>query len=652
MSVKQDFAPPTRVVTAPKVRPRLRTRVTIALVTLNLLTLLAFIIVVSLLVLRPYLRQEIRSRHQDAVALAALSIDKDAVAQLVEAEPGPSATLDSVIAQLRVARDRISGARFVYLMRQGADGKIYFVADAEEVPEDASPPGSVYDDPGPLLAQSIGTLASAAVEEDFYEDQWGVWLSGYAPLRAADGTLVAVLGVDLEATAVRRQELAFVQVGAIALLVAVPLTVFVGLALGRRLTAHLGTLVSAVERVRAGDLNYETPIPEEEEAAQLATAFNEMTRRLRETVSGLEERVTARTSDLERQAAYLRATGEVSRVAASILDLDDLLTQVATLISDQFGFYHAGIFLLDDTREWAVLRAASSAGGQRMVARGHRLGVGAQGIVGYVTQTGRPRIALDVGDDMVWFDNPDLPETHSEMALPLIVGEQVIGALDVQSQETDAFKNEDINTLRILADQISIAIANALVFSQRQQAMQELQRAHITDARRSWTGFMAQLELRGYRYTPRTLEALGHGAGAVPSGIEGVEGELTHPRVAEDNTLLLPLTFSGLELGVLQIRRPATRPWVEEEITFASRTAQELAQALESARLYQDSQRQAAREQLTGEITARMRETLDVETMLRTVLREVGDVLGLAEAEVRFSSTSEITASTGEEVAA
>lgn len=647
MSVNLDSAPLTRVTAAPKTRPRLRSRVTTALVALNLLTLLAFIIVVSLFVLRPYLRQEIRSRHQDAVALAALSIDTDAVSQLVEAEPGPSPTLDSVIAQLRVARDRISGARFAYLMRQGADGKIYFVADAEEVPEDAAEPGSVYEDASALLQQSIGTLTQVVVEQEFYEDQWGVWLSGYAPLRAADGTLVAVLGVDLEATDVRRQELAFIQVGAIALLVAGPLTVLAGWALGRRLTAHLGTLVSAVERVRAGDLNYEAPLPEEEESAQLATAFNEMTLRLRETVSGLEERVSARTRDLERQATYLRATGEVSRVASSILDLDELLAQVAALISEQFGFYHAGIFLLDENREWAVLRAASSAGGKRMVARGHRLGVGAQGIVGYVTQTGRPRIALDVGDDMVWFDNPDLPETHSEMALPLIVGGQVIGALDVQSQETGAFKNEDINTLRILADQISIAIANALVFSQRQQAMQELQRTYREDARRSWFDFMVQLGLRGYRYTPRALEALGD-----DEGIGGAVSELVHPKVAEDNTLLLPLTFSGLELGMLRIRRPVTRPWVEEEITFASRAAQELAQALESARLYQDSQRRAAREQLTGEITARMRETLDVETMLRTVLREVGDVLGLAEAEVRFSSTSEITASTGEEVAA
>lgn len=647
MSVKQDFAPLTRVTAAPKARPRLRTRLTIAFVVFNLLTLLAFIAVVSLFVLRPYLRQEIRARHQDAVSLAALSIDTDTVAQLVEAEPGPSATLDSVIAQLRVARDRISGARFAYLMRQGADGRIYFVADAEEVPEDAAAPGSVYEDASSLLQQSIGTLTEVVVEQEFYEDQWGVWLSGYAPIRTTDGTLIAVLGVDLEATDVRRRELAFLQVGVIALLVAAPLTLLVGLALGRRLTAHLGTLVSAVERVRAGDLNYEAPLPEEEESAQLATAFNEMTRRLRETVSGLEERVTARTRDLERQATYLRATGEVSRVAASIFDLDELLAQVAALISAQFGFYHAGIFLLDETREWAVLRAASSEGGQRMVARGHRLGVGAQGIVGYVTQTGRPRIALDVGDDMVWFNNPDLPETHSEMALPLIVGERVIGALDVQSQETGAFKNEDINTLRILADQLAIAIANALVFSQRQQAIEELQRAYSTDTRRSWLGFMAQLGLRGYRYTPRTLEALGQ----VEGPDHAVTG-LTHPQVSADNTLFLPLTFSGLELGVLQIRRPVTRPWVEEEIMFASRAVQELAQALESARLYQNSQRQAAREQLTGEITARMRETLDVETMLRTVLREVSDVLGLAEAEVRFRAGPEITIPTGEEVAA
>ncbi len=645
MSVtQQDFAPHKVATIEPKVRPRFRTRLTVSIIALTLLMLLAFILVLAFFVIRPYLHDNIRSRLQDSVALAALSVDVDAVARLTELGPGPSPTYDTVVAQLRAARDRITGARFVYLMRPGADGLIYFVADAEEVPEDAAVPGSVYEDPGPVLQRSIGTLPQAIVEEKFYEDQWGVWLSGYAPLRTADGKLVAVIGADLQADDVRRSELAFLRIGAVAMLISVPLTLWVGRWLGKRLTTQMDALFVAVERIMAGDLNFEIPLPEEEESARLALAFNTMTQRLRETIGGLEGRVTERTQDLERQASYLRASGEVSRVAASILDLDELLAKIAALISEQFGFYHAGIFLLDETREWAVLRAASSEGGQRMVARGHRLGVGAQGIVGYVTQTGRPRIALDVGDDMVWFDNPDLPETHSEMALPLIVGDRVIGALDVQSQETGAFRNEDINILRILADQLAIAIANALVFAQRQETVAQLERAYATDAREAWSDHMAQLGLRGYHYMPRALKALhNHEEDVAVSG-------LIAPQVTADNTLHIPVTVSGIELGVLHVHRSDARPWMAEEITFASRATQEFAQALESARLYQDSRRQATREQLTSEITARIRETLDVDLMLKTALREVGDVLGLVEAEVRLGMTPEAPAVTGEEV--
>lgn len=627
-------------------RPRLRTRLTVSFVVLAALTLIIFIAGIMLGAVRPYLRQEIKDRLREGVALAALGIDVEAVARLTPLEQLPSPTYEDVLMQLRAVRAQIVDARFVYIVRQGSDGQIYFVADAEEVPEDASPPGSVYSDAGPVLRQSIATLDRAVVEDDFYEDEWGVWLSAYAPLYTADGQLSAVLAIDLAAADVRAREAFFLRLGALALLVFMPFIALGGWTLGGRLTGHLTTLIVAVERVTAGDLNYEAPLPEEAEAAQLAEAFNAMTHRLRETVAELENRVAERTRDLGRQAAYLRAAGEVSRVAASILDLDELLTRVTELISEQFGFYHAGIFMLDESREWAVLRAASSEGGQRMIARMHRLGVGAQGIVGYVTQTGRARIALDVGDDMVWFDNPDLPETHSEMALPLIVGEQIIGALDVQSRAVGAFKNEDVTTLRILADQLSVAIANALVFAQRQETLQELQRAYAVDLSRAWMNFMAQLGLRGYHYTPRRLGALtGSDLGVAIPAVEA-------PHVTAENTLLVPLLVSGLHLGVLRIQRPSTRPWAAEEITFAYNIAQELAQALESARLYQDSRRQAAREQLTGDITARMRETLDVETILRTALREVGDLLGLVEAEVRLGTLDDVAPRTAEEVPA
>lgn len=611
-----------------RVQPRLRTRVAVSAIVLTLLTLLAFIVVISIFVVRPYLREDIQSRLKDSVALGALGVDVEAVRRLVEAEPGPSPDLDAVILQLRGVRDRINGARFVYLVRMGDDGRIYFVADAEESPEDASPPGSLYSDPGPALQRLVGTLTQPAVEDDFYEDEWGVWLSGYAPLRSTDGMLRAVLAVDLRAEDVRRRELAFLQIGGVAMLVSIPLTVSVGWWLGKRLTGHLEMLLAAVERIMSGDLDYQTPLPAEEEAARLAVAFNTMTERLRSTIVGLEDRVAERTRELERQAAYLRATGEVSRVAASILDLDELLARVAVLVSERFGFYHTGIFLLDEARQWAVLRAASSAGGHRMIARGHRLAVGAQGIVGYVAQTGRARIALDVGDDKVWFQNPDLPDTRSEMALPLIAGGRVIGTLDVQSREAGAFMTEDINTLRILADQLAIAIANALQFTQRQEALANLERAYASNVRKAWSDFAGRLSHQGYRYTPRE-------SGPLDSAIlGGAEPDLAAPRVSAENALQLPITIAGVHLGTVRIKRVDDRPWNDEEITFASRATLELAQALESARLYEDTQRRAITERLLSDVTARIRGTLDVDMVLRRTVQELHRVLTVNTAEV------------------
>src|SRR3990170_691505 len=163
----------------------------------------------------------------------------------------------------------------------------------------------------------------------------------------------------------------------------------------------------------------------------------------------------------DRRAIQLQTAAEIARDATMIHDLDTLLNQVVQLITRRFGYYHAGIFLIDETRQFAVLRAASSEGGRRMLQRGHRLPVGRMGIVGYVTDLGQSRVALDVGDDSVHFANPDLPDTRSEIALPLRVGERVTGALDAQSTEPNAFDEDDVLALQAMADQIAIAIENA-----------------------------------------------------------------------------------------------------------------------------------------------------------------------------------------------
>ena len=175
----------------------------------------------------------------------------------------------------------------------------------------------------------------------------------------------------------------------------------------------------------------------------------------------------------QRRAEQFKAVAEVGEAVSGLIELDEVLNKTVNLIRDRFGFYHVSIFLLDQTHTWAVVRASTGEVGKIMVERPHRLTVGGQSIVGYVTNTGQPRIALDVGQDAVHFNNPLLPDTRSEMALPLIARGSVIGALDVQSVEAGAFDEEDINMLQVMADQLAAAIENARLFEQTQRRLVE-----------------------------------------------------------------------------------------------------------------------------------------------------------------------------------
>ncbi len=222
----------------------------------------------------------------------------------------------------------------------------------------------------------------------------------------------------------------------------------------RRAIRPLAILRDLAERFAAGDLDARVEIERGDEIGVLSQAFNLMANELSDLYRSLERRVEERTKQI-------RTASEVARDAVAIRDVESLLEQTVHLISSRFGYYHAGVFLVDADREYAVLRAASSEGGKRMIARGHKLPVGKVGIVGYVTGTGNPRIALDVGGDQVHFANPDLPETRSELALPLWSGDQIIGALDVQSKDPNAFEEEDVIVLQTMADQLAVAIENA-----------------------------------------------------------------------------------------------------------------------------------------------------------------------------------------------
>ena len=357
----------------------------------------------------------------------------------------------------------------------------------------------------------------------------------------------------------------------------------------------------------------------------------------------LENRVTVHTRELEERtidlenankkvmarASQFEALAQVTQAITSIRDLGDLLPRIATVISEKFGFYHVGVFLLDDVREYAILSATNSEGGRRMLERNHRLRVGKQGIVGNVTHTGVPRVAMDVGEDAVFFDNPDLPKTHSEMALPLKLGAQIIGALDVQSMETQAFTDEDIQMLSLLANQVSLAIENARLFEDTRRALAESEAISRRIIQETWRKLPAEQRLLGYRYKLTGAAPLSH-----PLDLSGQDPAMTTAGQSETSQLVVPIELRGERIGSLIVQSPVTTEMDQDRIDLIKAVAERVAISAENARLFDETTRRAERERTISEITGKIRSVNDPQAMIQIAIEELRNVLGATRVEI------------------
>jgi len=334
----------------------------------------------------------------------------------------------------------------------------------------------------------------------------------------------------------------------------------------------------------------------------------------------LEKNMELRASEALKKTSQLQAASKVARQIAEIRDLQTLLTNISVMVADQFNFYHVGVFLLDDKQQYAVLQAASSEGGRRMLQAGHRLEVGVQGIVGYVADRGRPRIALDVGADAVFFNNPYLPLTHSEMALPLIAREKTIGVLDAQSERPQAFTQDDIEVLQTVADQLAIAIENARLLSETEAIISQFEALTSYQTTEAWENYLKE-RMPGYQYTPLGIRPLSNPAQQQTQG----------------KVLRIPIKLRGQEIGFMNLTRKDTSPnWSAREQEVIEEVATQVALALDNNRLLEETQRNAARDQLIANVSSRIRETLDMETVLQTAATELRKAFGLQEAEIRL----------------
>lgn len=374
--------------------------------------------------------------------------------------------------------------------------------------------------------------------------------------------------------------------------------------MARSLSTPIRQMVKVFDRVEEGDLTQRIREIPTDEVGELIMYFNRMIARLETLQTSLEEQVRSRTEQL-------KTTLEVGNVASSILDPDELIARIVNLITDRFDYYYAAIFLVDSTGRWAELKDATGAGGLTLKEQGHKLEIGGKSMVSAAITNRRAVIALDVGEEPTRFENPLLPETRSEIALPLIVGERVIGVLDVQATQEAAFGEEDIDTLQSMVNQVGIALENARLFQETQKSLDELRTTHRMYLAEAWSDTARE-----------------HGAYEYDSG----RGQ---PATGDESSEIgVPLTLRDQIIG--ELRLEGQEEWTPEERSLIEAVATQAALALENARLLEESRQMALRERLAAEITGKVWSSPNIEFILQTAVRELGRALRADEATIEL----------------
>ncbi|HWQ05514.1 MAG TPA: GAF domain-containing protein [Longilinea sp.] len=371
---------------------------------------------------------------------------------------------------------------------------------------------------------------------------------------------------------------------------------------------------------------------------KLISSHQQLSTTLQLERKSFEEAIMQRTQDLNLRATHMEAAARVARNISSFNDLDSLVTDTIEMIRDQFGYYHVGLFLVDEKREFAVLRAAAGEAGRRMLARNHRLKIGEEGLVGNSIEKNEARISLDVGLDAIHFWNPDLPNTHSEMALPLRSDGKTIGSLDVQSDVVAAFGPDDIRTLETIADQLALAIQKVNLLAQLKQSLTEIEASYQQYTRKSWNAHLSKAKRNyAFRYRRQQIEMVDEGYVEVKKALEANQAVISTQSINNQTQTLvaIPIKLRGEPLGVINLRFDASYV-PQDTVDLLENTAARLALALDNARLLEELQQKAERERQIGSIVSKVRSRADIDSILRTTAEELGRSLGVAEVLVQL----------------
>jgi GAF domain-containing protein/HAMP domain-containing protein len=360
-------------------------------------------------------------------------------------------------------------------------------------------------------------------------------------------------------------------------------------------------LIKTFNKIEQGDLTQRAPITATDELGIVTVQFNRMVSRLETLQTTLEQQVAERT----RQLA---ATNEVGRVAATSLDPEQLLERIIPLFHEQFGYYFAAIYLLDPSGKWAELKEATGEAGKVLKQNHHRLDVAGKSMVGTAIRERTPRIAQNTSQEKQRFENPLLPYTRSEVALPLIVGESVLGALNVQSTKEADFGPQVIETMKSMAGQVALTLENARLYQEAQHIIKEMRAVQKQYLLEGWSGFSEESKKLEYRLGDDMDE--------------------------NAKRLEIPISLRDQLLG--QIMLEGKDEWTPDQQSLVNAVATQAAIALENARLVSESRQIALRERMAAEISSKIWTSATIDSVLQTAVKELGRRLDASTATVEL----------------
>jgi GAF domain-containing protein len=327
---------------------------------------------------------------------------------------------------------------------------------------------------------------------------------------------------------------------------------------------------------------------------------------------GLQARVEQRTNEIKARMQQILTASEVSQIIVSQHDPDQLLPQIVDLLHDRFELYYVGVFIVDDANN-AVLRAGSGDAGKNMIAAGHYLPVDGTSMIGWAITNNQTRIAQDVGAESVRFNNPYLPETRSELAIPILRQGESLGAISIQSRAVNVFDEDDISIFESIANALAIALENTQLFTQAQNALDEVRSLNRGYMMRAWSELANETGNLSFSYDNYQAN----------SGVE--------PNVVE-----IPLSLRDQTIGSITLEMEDENLTTEQR-DFIDAITTQTALALENARLINEIQRHATQEQILNDLTSDFSLATNIEDILKTALRQLGEIPAVSEASIQLA---------------